>query len=378
MLDRMNAGLPTSILVLEANLAPTKRNRVRTRLEELGLDVRFVDGGAHPYFELTGEDPALRTLAPESWPGVVQLVTLGSPHPHASRAAGEDELSTPTWVTLDPVVESDAGVSIGPGSFAYLAGPCAVEDAEVTLRLARAVAEAGATGFRAGAFKPRTSPYAFQGLEREGLAILREVRAEIGLPVVTEVLDVRDIEAVAEVADVLQVGSRSMQNYALLKELGRTRHPVLLKRGFAASYEEFLLAAEYILSAGNERVVLCERGVRTTSGSVLDLGAVPELRRRSHLPVVIDPSHGSGQRHRVLPLARAAAAVGADGVLVEVHDRPERALSDGQQAIDPAAFTQLIRECNAVRAALEGDGDGVGRRPDAEEDQPAGVGKDDR
>ncbi len=349
----MSDAPPGLILILEPSLAPPKRNRIRKRLEELGCEVRYIDGGAHPYLEVSGEVLPVRTISVESWPGVVRMVPLSRAYPQVAWGSGRGDFVAPSVVHLPGVGDADPPVSIGAGSFTVLAGPCAVEDAERTVRLATIAKESGATVFRAGAFKPRTSPYAFQGLEGDGLSILREVRAEVGIPIVTEVLDPRHLEMVADVADVLQVGSRNMHNYALLKELGACRHPILLKRGFASSYDEFLLAAEYILSRGNDRVVLCERGVRTTSGTVLDLGAVPELRRRSHLPIVVDPSHGSGSAHRVLPLARAAAAVGADGLLIEIHDDPIAALSDGQQAIAPSALAGLIDDCRAIRNMIE-------------------------
>ena len=215
---------------------------------------------------------------------------------------------------------------MGGGGFAIIAGPCAVEEEERTLRLAASVASSGAQLFRGGAFKPRTSPYAFQGMGEKGLKILERAREETGLGIVTEILDPRDVEKVSESADLLQVGSRNMHNYSLLKELGQIRAPILLKRGFSSTSEELMLAAEYILSGGNTNVILCERGIRCAAASrqvVLDLGIVPELKKKTHLPVVVDPSHGSAEAYRVPALAKAAVAAGADGLLVEVHDQPE-------------------------------------------------------
>ena len=341
------------ILIMEAGLAAPRRNRIRSRLEELGVSVRHVEGGERSYLEVTGDELPIRTLHPECWDGVASVVPLSPAYPHAAWGGGRGTGLSSTG--LSPTVVALGNTALGGGQFAVMAGPCAIEDQERTIALAHDVARAGATIFRGGACKPRTSPYAFQGLEDEGLRILAETRAATGLPVVTEVLDPRHIDRVLEHADMLQVGSRNMQNYALLKELGRIRRPVLLKRGYAASVDELLLAAEYILTGGNDQVVLCERGVRSASGAsqvILDLGAVPEIRRRSHLPVVIDPSHAAVWSYRVAPLARAAVAAGADGLLVEVHDEPDRALSDGRQALSLAQFASLMRDVRIMREAL--------------------------
>jgi 3-deoxy-7-phosphoheptulonate synthase len=228
-----------------------------------------------------------------------------------------------------------------------VAGPCAVESEQQALDVARHVHAAGASLYRGGAFKPRTSPYSFQGLGEEGLKILARVRQETGLPIVTEVLDTDTAELVAEYADCLQIGARNMQNFSLLKKVGRLRKPVLLKRAMSATIEEFLLSAEYILSEGNYEVILCERGVRTFANhtrNTLDLSVIPYVKRISHLPIVVDPSHGTGKRMKVLPMSRAAVAAGSDGLLIEVHDHPELALSDGPQALLPEMFVQLMKE----------------------------------
>lgn len=339
---------PGIVVVLEPGLAATKRNRIRTRLEARGAVVAVVHGEGHDYLEVSGDHLPLATLPIGSWDGVAKVLLRGSEFPHASWGGGRGQEVLPTVVEV-------GGLPLGSGDFQILAGPCAVEDEDRLLRLAQQIQGTGTQVLRAGAFKPRTSPYSFQGLEGVGLEILARVKSETGMAIVTEVMDTRDVERVAEVADLLQVGSRNMQNYSLLKELGRQRKPVLLKRGFAATIREFLLAAEYLLSAGNDQVVLCERGIRSAAGTgqvVLDLGALPELRRHTHLPVVVDPSHGAGVNHRVLPLARAAVAAGADGVLVEVHDEPEEALSDGQQAILPQEFARLVGDLHAIRRAL--------------------------
>jgi 3-deoxy-7-phosphoheptulonate synthase len=247
------------------------------------------------------------------------------------------------------------GVAIGDGSFTVIAGPCAVESREVLLEIAPAVRDAGARMLRGGAFKPRTSPYTFRGLGEEGLRALREASDATGLPVVTEVMDARDIALVARYADCLQVGSRNMHNFTLLAELGRQPKPVLLKRGMAATVDELLAAAEYVLAGGNRGVILCERGIRSFDSetrNTLDLGAVAALRERTHLPILVDPSHATGRASLVRPLARAAAALGADGVMVEVHVRPSEALCDARQALEPQELAALVAECEAVRAAL--------------------------
>jgi len=251
----------------------------------------------------------------------------------------------------EPTVIEARGRRIGNGYFGLIAGPCTVESRGQTLGSARAVAEAGATMLRGGAFKPRTSPYAFQGLGLEGLEILAEARDETGLPLVTELIDPRHVERVVEVADAIQIGARNMQNVILLAEVGRTEKPVLLKRGVSASLEELLLAAEYIAKEGNSQVMLCERGIRTFERSTrytLDLSAVPVLKLKTHLPVIVDPSHAAGRRELVLPLARAAVAAGADGIIVEVHPSPEEALCDGPQQIPTEDFDDFAREIGGV------------------------------
>jgi 3-deoxy-7-phosphoheptulonate synthase len=248
--------------------------------------------------------------------------------------------------------------AIGGGSFALIAGPCAIETRDETLAIARVVRDAGATMLRGGAYKPRTSPYAFQGLGQAGLQILADARAETGLPVVTEVMDVRDVEAVAAVADMVQIGARNMQNYALLTEVGRTRVPVLLKRGLSSTIDELLMAAEYVLKEGNPGVVLCERGIRTFETAyrfTLDLAAVPVLKSLSHLPVIVDPSHAAGRRDLVEPLALAAAAVGADGIIVEIHPDPDNAVCDGPQSLRCDDFARFAARVEQV-AAIARDG----------------------
>jgi 3-deoxy-7-phosphoheptulonate synthase len=264
------------------------------------------------------------------------------------------EGSAPPGSTARPATVLDiAGRKIGGERFAVIAGPCTVESREQALETARAVRDAGGTMFRGGAYKPRTSPYDFQGLGQAGLRLLAEAREETGLPIVTELVDLRDLDHVLEVADVVQIGARNMQNYALLTEVGRSGRPVLLKRGFSSTLEELLLAAEYILKEGNDAVMLCERGIRTFETAyrfTLDLQAVPVLKERTHLPVIVDPSHAAGRRGLVTPLSLAAAAVGADGVIVEVHPRPEEAICDGPQSLPVGEFAEYVERVRAAAA----------------------------
>lgn len=325
---------PSLLIALEAGLASTFRRRIRDRLASFGVEVSLVEGEGRNYLEAHGDVEPLRTLALDTWKGIEKAMFLGTAHRHVAHNGLQDSTPIPVGNT-----------SVGAGRLTVIAGPCAVEEEERTLRLAASAAASGATLFRGGAYKPRTSPYAFQGLGEKGLQILARAREETGLGIVTEILDPRDLEKVAEVADLLQVGSRNMHNYSLLKELGQTRTPILLKRGFSATSEEFLLAAEYILSGGNPNVILCERGIRCAAATrqvVLDLGVIPELKKKTHLPILVDPSHGSAEAYRVPALARAAVAVGADGLLLEVHDQPEEALSDGRQALSPEEFKKLV------------------------------------
>jgi len=261
-------------------------------------------------------------------------------------------IETPPIATAAEALEI-AGRRIGGSSFAIIAGPCAVETREQLLETATAVRDAGATLLRGGAYKPRTSPYAFQGLGQEGLRLLAEAKAQTGLPVVTEVLDPRDLEHVLEVADVIQIGSRNMHNYALLAEVGRCGAPVLLKRGLSSTIDELLMASEYVLREGNQAVILCERGIRTFETAyrfTLDLAAVPVLKERTNLPVIVDPSHAAGRRELVTPLSLAAAAVGADGLMVEVHPRPDEAVCDGPQSLATAGFAEYVERVRAAAA----------------------------
>src|SRR6185437_14207792 len=298
------------------------------RLSEAGVDARVTRGRESTVIGAIGERELLATLPLEGYPGVEQVLPILKPYKLVSREVSPD----PTVIDVD-------GRRIGDGYFGLIAGPCTVEYREQTLETARAVAEAGATMLRGGAFKPRTSPYTFQGLGDEALTILREAREETGLPVVTELMDPRHVEAVLEVADVIQIGARNMQNFMLLAEVGRADKPILIKRGPSASVEELLMAAEYVAREGNERIILCERGIRTFERSTrftLDVGAIPVLKAETHLPILVDPSHAAGKRQLVAPLARAAVAAGADGLIVETHPNPEHALSDAAQQIPSA------------------------------------------
>jgi 3-deoxy-7-phosphoheptulonate synthase len=258
----------------------------------------------------------------------------------------------------DKTIVRVAGVEVGGSDIVVIAGPCAVESSEQLFETARSVGTGGAKILRGGAFKPRSSPYSFQGMGEEGLKLLAQIRKETGLPVVTEVMDTRQVELVASYADMIQIGSRNMQNYPLLKEAGKCRKPILLKRGMMATIEEFLLAAEYILAQGNDQIILCERGIRTfetSTRNTLDLSAVPMLKQLSHLPVIVDPSHGTGLRWMVPALSKAAVAVGADGLIIEVHNNPEKALCDGQQSLSLPEFSQLMTDLKKIAKATGRD-----------------------
>ncbi|HEX4106876.1 MAG TPA: 3-deoxy-7-phosphoheptulonate synthase [Solirubrobacteraceae bacterium] len=314
------------------------------RVQAVGARAHLSRGEEVTVIGAIGDREHVARLELEGEPGVEQVVPILKPFKLASAQFRHGERS----------VLSIAGRSVGGEHFAMIAGPCTVESRDQTLETARVVRDAGATMFRGGAYKPRTSPYAFQGLGQEGLRLLAEAKAQTGLPIVTECMNLRDLEAVVEVADVIQIGARNMQNYTLLSEVGRTGVPVLLKRGLSATLEELLMAAEYILKEGNERVMLCERGIRTFETAyrfTLDLMAVPVLKQLSHLPVIVDPSHAAGRRDLVGPLSLAAAAVGADGIIVEVHPRPEEAICDGPQALradDFALFSQQVEQAAAI------------------------------
>jgi 3-deoxy-7-phosphoheptulonate synthase len=324
------------LIVMDATATTDDVRRVVEAVENAGLQAHPIPGAQRTAIGITGNRGSVESAAFENLPGVAEVIPVTAAYKLVSREAKRED----TVVVI-------GGVAVGGQQVVVVAGPCAVESERQALSIARAVKEAGATLYRGGAFKPRTSPYSFQGLGEAGLKILAKVREETGLPIVTEVLDTDSAELVAEYADCLQIGARNMQNFALLKKVGRIRKPVLLKRGMSATIEEFLLSAEYLLAEGNYEVVLCERGVRTFANhtrNTLDLSVIPYVKRISHLPIVVDPSHGTGKRLKVLPMSRAAIAAGSDGLLIEVHDRPEAALSDGPQALVPEMFAQLMQE----------------------------------
>lgn len=324
-------------VVMRPHATPAEIGEVIAHARALGYEAREVVQGERVAVGLWGgpdEQPSGRLA---SLPGVVNLVRVSSPHPLASRAID----SGTTRIEVVP------GVVIGGSDVVVMAGPCAVENEDQLLAAARGVRAAGATILRGGAFKPRTSPYSFQGLGEAGLAMLEAARRETGLAIVTEAVDVASFDAVEAVADIVQIGARNMQHYPLLRRAGRSSRPILLKRGLSATLKELLLAAEYILAEGNMKVILCERGVRSFENytrNMLDLAAIPSLHELSHLPVVADPSHGTGRRSLVGPMARAALAAGSDGLLVEVHPEPGMALSDGPQSMDLEAFRRLMEE----------------------------------
>jgi len=337
-------GSPELLIVMGAAATPDQVDEVVSRLAEAGVHAHVTPGKDATVIGAIGERELLASLPLEGFPGVDQVLPILKPYKLVSR-----EISPETTVV------ASRGRRIGDGYFGLIAGPCTVEYREQTLETARAVHAAGATMLRGGAFKPRTSPYTFQGLGVEALEILAEARDETGLPVVTELMDPRDVEAVLGTADVIQIGARNMQNFTLLAEVGRAEKPVLLKRGPSASVEELLMAAEYVVREGNQQVVLCERGIRTFERSTrytLDIGAIPVLKTETHLPVIVDPSHAAGKRELVPALARAAVAAGADGIIVEAHPAPDEALCDGPQLIPTAEFEAFADEIRALASLM--------------------------
>ncbi|HLX07603.1 MAG TPA: 3-deoxy-7-phosphoheptulonate synthase [Thermoanaerobaculia bacterium] len=333
------------LIVMKMDAAPEQVDGVVEKIESHGLKAHPIPGAQRTAIGITGNIGVVDRALFASMPGVLEVIRVSHPYKLVSRE----------FKHQDTVVDI-GGVRIGGPEFTVIAGPCSVESYEQTLRIARLVKAAGAQLLRGGAYKPRTSPYSFQGLGEEGLRILARVRAETGLPVVTEATDIDVLDAVVEYADAVQIGARNMQNYTLLKRVGRCARPVLLKRGMTATVTEMLLAAEYILDQGNGNVVLCERGIRTFtdhSRNTLDISAVPEVKRISHLPMITDPSHAAGERGKVVPLTRASVAVGADGVMVEVHDHPEEALSDGDQALLPEDFEHLMAAVRLLSPLVE-------------------------
>lgn len=332
------------LIVMKAEATEREIEAVTRVIDDLGFRAHALPGAQRTAIGITGNDGAVSGSHFENLPGVAEVIRVTKPY---------------KLITLDMRPEKSVvdfgGATIGGSELAVIAGPCAVETAEQVFSVAASVARSGARFFRGGAFKPRTSPYAFQGLGEEGLKILAEVRARHGLKIVTEAMDETGVDLVEKYGDCLQIGARNMQNFSLLRRAGRSSLPVLLKRGLSATLEEWLLAAEYIMAEGNYKVILCERGIRTFaqhSRNTLDLSAIPAVRRVSHLPVIVDPSHGTGKNYMVTPLARAGVAVGADGLIIEVHNQPERALCDGAQALTVAQYEELISQVRAIHDVL--------------------------
>ena len=332
------------IIVLKPNATKEHAEVLMQRIADLGLRPLYMPGQERVVLGALGDERALESLHLDSDPLVESVKPILAPYKLVGREIHPH----------DSIVDL-GGTRVGGGRFTVIAGPCAVESTDQMRRTAQAVHAAGAHALRGGAFKPRTSPYSFQGLGAEGLEILREISKEIGLPAVTEVVDAGDVELVDDYAAAFQAGARNMQNFRLLQALGRSRKPVILKRGPAAKVDDLLLAAEYILAEGNPNVILCERGIttfETATRNTLDLNAVPVIKQRSHLPVLVDPSHGTGLRELVAPMAKAALACGADGILVEVHCDPPHALSDGRQSLFPEQFAVMMRELRTIAAAV--------------------------
>ena len=333
------------LVVMHQNATPQEIERVVKTIEEMGYGARPMPGGSRTTVGVVGNDGRVDGSRIESLAGVAEIIHVTKPYKQVSRE----------WKAENTLVTIAPGVTFGGEHVQVIAGPCSVESEHQIVTAARAVKAAGATALRGGAFKPRSSPYAFQGLGKKGLELLAHARKETGLPIVTEALDEEGAHLVAEYADCIQIGARNMQNYSLLRAIGKIRKPVLLKRGMAATITDLLLSAEYILAEGNDQVILCERGIRsfdTTTRNLFDLTAIPIVQRLSHLPIIADPSHGTGLRDKVTPMARAAVAAGADGLMIEVHPNPDRALSDGAQSLYPDQFESLVGELRVIAKAI--------------------------
>jgi 3-deoxy-7-phosphoheptulonate synthase len=334
------------LVVMKAQATEDQVRAVCQKIESLGYRAHSIPGAQRTAIGITGNQGAVETGTFDEMPGVQEVIRVSKPYKLVSRDVKPDN----TIIKFP-----GSSVTIGEAGLAIIAGPCAIESRDQAFRIGERVARAGAQFFRGGAYKPRTSPYSFQGLGEEGLQIMAEVRERFGLLIVTEAVDYESLDLVDKYADMIQLGARNMQNFSLLKRAGRARKPVLLKRGISATLEEFLMAAEYVMSEGNYNVVLCERGVRTFvdhTRNTLDLSVIPAVQRLSHLPILADPSHGTGKRDKVTPLARAAVAVGADGLIVEVHHDPDRAMSDGMQSLYPDQFDALMQQVRQIAAVL--------------------------
>lgn len=328
------------IIVLRSDATESQIKHIVEKVKSLGLKPMISKGIERTIIGVIGEEDIIRIQPLEIFPGVEKVMPILAPYKLVSREFKPENS-----------VINVSGVKVGGKKIVVMAGPCSVENRELLIQIAKSVKRSGASILRGGAFKPRTSPYSFQGLGEEGLRYLKEAREKTGLPIITEVMDIRELPLIERYADVLQIGARNMQNFDLLKEVGLSKKPALLKRGMSSTIKELLMSAEYILSNGNFNVILCERGIRTFEDETrftLDLSAIPVLKKRTHLPVIIDPSHGTGQWGYVPPMAKAAVAAGADGLLIEVHPKPEEALSDGLQSLLPDNFDKLMKELKAI------------------------------
>ena len=333
------------LIVMSHTASDEDVGRVITTIADMGYEARPIPGKQRTAIGLIGNDGKVDSGRLEALPGVLQVIHVTQPYKQVSRE----------WRTENTVIELPNGTRIGANEVVLMAGPCSVESESQIIGIAKRLKNAGATVLRGGAFKPRTSPYAFQGMGVQGLKLLAKARAETGMAIVTEALEPEMVDVVAEHADIVQIGARNMQNYPLLRRAGKAGKPILLKRGLAATIKELLLSAEYILAEGNGQVILCERGVRSfddQTRNLLDLTAIPVVKSLSHLPIIADPSHGTGVRAKVTPMARAAIAAGADGLMVEVHPDPDRALSDGAQSLWPEQFEELMGQVEVIAQAI--------------------------
>ena len=333
------------IIILKKDATQKQVDHILEKVKGLGLNPVISQGVERTVIGVIGNESKLRVQPLEAYPGVESVMPIQTPYKMVSREFSKQ----------DTVIDLGRGVKIGGKKIVVMAGPCTVETKDRLVKIAKAVQASGASVLRGGAFKPRTSPYDFQGLGEQGLEYLDETRTKTGMLVVTEIMDIRHLALFEKYADVIQIGARNMQNFDLLKEVGKSKKPVLLKRGMANTIKDFLMAAEYIFAHGNHNVILCERGIRTFEDSTrftLDISAVPVIKSLSHLPIVIDPSHPAGKRHIVGPLAKAAIAAGADGLIIEVHDNPEEAMCDGAQALLPEMFDELMGDLRKIAAAV--------------------------
>jgi len=334
------------IIVMRSGASKKDIDHLIGKVKKLGLKPWVSRGVERTIVGVIGEEDALRIQPLEAFSGVEKVLPILKPYKLASRDFKKE----------DSIIDSGGGVKVGGKAIVVMAGPCSVENEKLLINIAKKVKAAGATVLRGGAFKPRTSPYAFQGLGLKGLKFLATAKKETGLPIVTEIMDTRDVDVIAKYADIFQIGARNMQNFNLLKEVGKTKKPVLLKRGMSNTIKELLMSAEYVMSEGNFNVILCERGIRTFEDATrftLDINAVPVVKSLSHLPIIVDPSHATGKWGLVEPCAKAAVAAGADGLIIEVHPKPEEAMSDGEQSLMPENFEKLMKEVARVARAID-------------------------